>query len=90
MDSSFWFDTIKGLKLPNDMCILSILKISFVFANSVEPDEMSYNAAFDQVFNCLPTYTLRVTSIQRVLHLIITSLNTRAINDNPADCMNNI
>ena len=92
MDSSFWFDTIKGLKLPNEICILIILKISFVFAKSVETDEMPNDAAFHQVFTvCQSTnYKSQVYKGFYISLYVVTSLNKRAINDNPADCMNSI
>ena len=51
------------------------LKIIFVFANSVDSDEMLHNAAFHLGFQCLPKYTyIWVPSIQRVhTHALITS-----------------
>ena len=33
------------------------LKIDFVLANSVEPDEMTHYVAFHLGFHCLPKYT---------------------------------
>ena len=43
------------------------LKIAFVLANSVDPDEMSHYTAFHLGLHCLPKYMFRVYySIQRV------------------------
>ena len=37
------------------------LKIVFVLANTVEPDEMLHDEAFHLGLHCLPKYTLEVT-----------------------------
>ena len=46
--------------------ILFSLKIVFVLANSVDPDEMLHYAAFHLGLHCLPKYHFGVTSVQRV------------------------
>ena len=50
-----------------DFKIFFSLKIAFVLANSVDPDEMSHYTAFHVGLHCLPKYMFRVYySIQRV------------------------
>ena len=49
-----------------NIVILS-MKNFFVFANTVDPDEMLHHAAFHLGLHCLPKYA--VTSIQRVCTL---------------------
>ena len=39
--------------------VLLSLKICFIFANSVDPDEMPHYAAFHLGLHCLPKYTFR-------------------------------
>ena len=62
MDSSFWFDAIdfgwsivyiegSQVVFPNNSEYLS-LKIVFVLANSVDPDEMLHYVAFHLRLNC--------------------------------------
>ena len=63
MDSSFWFDTI-NLGYQGCPVIIEIkknaffcLKIFFTFTNSVDPDEMQHDAAFDLGLHCLQKYS---------------------------------
>ena len=66
MDSSFWIDTktwdgplsYRGYNFQIKIVFLS-LKIVFVFANGVDPDEMPHYAAFHLGLHCLPKYTFR-------------------------------
>ena len=69
IDSSFWFDTInlewfivyiEGLHVIfcKQIVILS-LKIIFVLANSVDPNEMPHNAAFHLGLHCMPKHIFR-------------------------------
>ena len=66
MDSSFWFETInlrrsivfiRGHRLffPNKIIFL-YLKIFYVLANGVDPDEMLFSVAFHQSFHSLLKY----------------------------------
>ena len=62
MDSSFWFDTVnlgwsivniegsQVIKFPN---CFSSLKITFVLANSVDPDEILHYVALYLGLHCL-------------------------------------
>ena len=68
MNSSFWFTTInlgwsvviciaKGSRFNLQMKLdLFLLKISFVLANRVDPDEMPHYGAFHLGLHCLPKY----------------------------------
>ena len=69
MDSSFWIDIInlewfivyiKESKVifPNKIVLLS-LKIVFVLANIVDPDEMLHYTAFHLRLHCLPNDNFR-------------------------------
>ena len=72
MDSPIWFDIINfewsivyisrghRLKFPDEIvCVFPFLKIAFVFANSVDPDEMPHYVAFHLALHCLPKYIFR-------------------------------
>ena len=50
----------------NKMVFLS-LKIIFVLANSLDPDEMPHNAAIHLGLHCLPTCTLRSIPIKGLI-----------------------
>ena len=84
MDSSFWFDTInlgwsivyiewshviisKNIKIG----FLS-LKIVFVLANSVDPDDMLHNAAFHMGLHCFPKYAFRGPHVKAINIIIYT------------------
>ena len=67
MDSSLWFDAInlgwsiiyiKGSQIiiSKNTIVFFSLKIIFVLANSVDPDEMPHYAAFYLGLHCLPKY----------------------------------
>ena len=47
-----------GYSLKNIYIFFS-LKVVFVLANSVDPDEMPHNAAFHLDLHCLPKYSFR-------------------------------
>ena len=67
MESSFWFDKVNlGWFFVSGSCRLKFLnrnvslKIFFVFANSVDADEMPHHdAAFHLGLHCLPKYVFR-------------------------------
>ena len=46
--------------------VLVSLKIVFISANSVDPDERLHNAAFHLGLHCLPNTCLQVSSMKRV------------------------
>ena len=51
---------------PPKNCIFS-LKMDFVMANSVDPDEMPHDAAFHQGLHCLPKHLFRYFSSSKGL-----------------------
>ena len=62
--SSFWFDTINIRSIVYDLnfqieIVFFSLKIVFVLANSVDPDEMLDYAAFHLGLHCLSKYAFR-------------------------------
>ena len=68
MESSFWLDTIRlgwfiiyfeGSQVIISKYFFLSLKITFVLANSVDPDEMLHYEAFHQGLHCLPKYSFR-------------------------------
>ena len=75
-DSSCWFETINlrrsivytrghSILFPNKMIFLS-LKIFYVFANGLDPDEKPFFVSFHQSFHSLSSTHLGAISIQRV------------------------
>ena len=78
IDSSFWFQTgplytSRGHRLffPNKIAFLKkILKIVFVLANSLDPDEMPRFCGYLDL-HCQSTH-LGVTSIQRIIIKVCT------------------
>ena len=80
MDSSFWFDAInlgwsivyiEGAQviIKKKYIVFLSLKIVFVLANSVDPDEMQH---LIWLFTVLSKYDLGVTSIRRVKLVLLT------------------
>ena len=67
MESSFWFDKVNlGWFFVSRSCRLKFLnrnvslKIVFVFANSVDADEMlHHDVAYHLRLHCLPKYVFR-------------------------------
>ena len=85
---SFWLDTINfgwtivyiegviGYKLQINIVLLS-MKIDFVLANRVDPDDMPPYAAFHPGLHSLLKYALRtrITSMQRINGKLIRTLH---------------